>query len=136
MPKVSVWLRNTLGPEFTVHELYDLYSWAHVDSTIMSLRPGLVVLNASRVPQDRIPSVFDGWDIIWYGDDECVGLQTVPTVMLHSKWIGMNVLFIDPKYSSSTQGRNALDECNGKAWRNTVPVPTGHMRILAGGPIV
>ena len=71
--KGAKWLQNTLGDSFKVHMMHDLYSWAHVDSTIMPLRPGLVVLNASRVPKDKLPSVFNGWDIIWYGDDECVG---------------------------------------------------------------
>ena len=48
------WLQNALGPDFRVHKMHDLYSWAHVDSTIMPLRPGLVILNSSRVDKDKI----------------------------------------------------------------------------------
>ena len=49
------WLQNTPGDAFTVHMMHDLYSWVHVDSTIMSIRPGLVVLNAERVDEDKVP---------------------------------------------------------------------------------
>ena len=132
--KGAQWLRNTLGPEFTVHELYDLYSWAHIDSTIMPLRPGLVVLNAHRVPKDKVPSVFDGWDIIWYGDDECVGQPALMEYAPASHWIGMNVLSIDPNTVMVPQEETHLMSAMEKHGITPVPVQMRHMRTLAGGP--
>ena len=41
-------------------ELCNFYAGVHIDSTIVPLREGLVMLNASRVNFDTVPRVFDG----------------------------------------------------------------------------
>ena len=52
-----------------VHLCENLYSYAHLDSTIIPLREGLVMYNASRVNEDNEPELFKSWDKIWI--DEC-----------------------------------------------------------------
>lgn len=128
------WLRNTLGPEFTVHELHNLYSWAHVDSTIMPLRPGLVILNASRVDEDKVPDIFKGWDIIWYDHDMCVGQPCLEDYAPASEWIGMNVLSIDPQHVIVPDDEGPLMRALERHGITPVPVQMRHMRTLAGGP--
>lgn len=132
--KGAQWLRNTLGPEFTVHEMYDLYSWAHVDSTIMPLRPGLVILNASRVDEDKVPTIFKDWDKIWYTDEMCVGQPCLEDYAPASEWIGMNVLSISPDSVIVPQEEVGLIREIEKHGVNAVPVRMRHMRTLAGGP--
>lgn len=132
--KGAQWLRNTLGPEFTVHELYDLYSWAHVDSTIMPLRPGLVILNASRVDADKVPKIFDNWDKIWYTSDMCAGQPCLEDYAPASEWIGMNVLSIDPHNVIVPEEETKLMNAIEKHGINPIPVKMRHMRTLAGGP--
>jgi|MDTC01.2.fsa_nt_gb glycine amidinotransferase len=132
--KGAQWLRNTLGPEFTVHEMYDLYSWAHVDSTIMPLRPGLVVLNADRVDEDKVPKIFDKWDKIWYTSDMCVGQSCYEDYAPASAWIGMNVLSIDPQHVLVPSEEVPLMKAMEKNGITPIPVQMRHMRTLAGGP--
>ena len=43
----------------------NLYSYAHLDSTIVPVREGLVVYNASRVTPENEPEMFKSWDKIW-----------------------------------------------------------------------
>ena len=128
------WLRNTLGPEFRVHELHNLYSWAHVDSTIMPLRPGLVVLNASRVDEDKVPELFKTWDKIWYTEDMCVGQPCLENYAPASAWIGMNVLSIDPQHVLVPSEEIPLMKSMESHGITPIPVQMRHMRTLAGGP--
>lgn len=132
--KGAQWLRNTLGPEFTITEMYDLYSWAHVDSTIMPLRPGLVILNADRVDEDKVPKVFDKWDKIWYTSDMCVGQSCYEDYAPASAWIGMNVLSVDPQHVLVPSEEVPLMKEIEKHGVTPVPVQMRHMRTLAGGP--
>ena len=128
------WLRNTLGPDFRVHEMHDLYSWAHVDSTIMPLRPGLVVLNASRVDKNKVPEIFKSWDKIWYTEEMCVGQPCLEDYAPASSWIGMNVLSIDPEHVLVPDDEGPLMKAMEKHGISPIPVQMRHMRTLAGGP--
>ena len=53
-------------------ELCNFYAGVHIDSTIVPLREGLVLLNASRVNPDNCPRAFDYWEKIWVTDDMIV----------------------------------------------------------------
>ena len=43
------WLQTILGAKFRVHFLKDVYYGSHIDSTLVALRPGLVLCNPERV---------------------------------------------------------------------------------------
>ena len=43
------WLQEVLGKDYKVHTTRDIYRSSHIDSTILCLRPGLVLLNSTRV---------------------------------------------------------------------------------------
>src|SRR6185312_10619943 len=80
-------------------------------------RPGLVLLNSTRVNERTCPALFDGWDKIYFGDVapitdvelslqaeirepaaaeiESLGFQTNLREM-SSPWVGMNLLSLDP----------------------------------------
>ena len=128
------WLQNALGPDFRVHMMHDLYSWAHVDSTIMPLRPGLVILNASRVDADKVPAIYKDWDKIWYTEEMCVGQPCLEDYAPASSWIGMNVLSIDPQHVLVPDDEIHLMKAMEKHGVTPVPVQMRHMRTLAGGP--
>jgi N-dimethylarginine dimethylaminohydrolase len=128
------WLQNALGPDFRVHKMHDLYSWAHVDSTIMPLRPGLVILNASRVDVDKVPAIYKDWDKIWYTEEMCVGQPCLEDYAPASAWIGMNVLSIDPQHVLVPDDEIHLMKAMEKHGITPVPVQMRHMRTLAGGP--
>ena len=42
-------LQSILGDEYNVHTTRDIYRSSHIDSTVMCLKPGLVLLNDTRV---------------------------------------------------------------------------------------
>ena len=71
----------------------NFYSGVHIDSTIVPLREGLVMLNASRVTPNTCPRAFDRWDKIWVEDVVAQGFYQYPYA---SKWIAMNMLTVDP----------------------------------------
>jgi scyllo-inosamine-4-phosphate amidinotransferase 1 len=61
--KAAKWLMNKF-PDVEI-EVCNFYSGVHIDSTIVPLREGLVMVNASRVNADNLPRVFDDWEVIW-----------------------------------------------------------------------
>ncbi len=64
-------------------ELCNFYSGVHIDSTIVPLRNGVVMLNSSRVKFDAVPRVFDGWHKIWVHDVVAQDFYQYPYA---SKW--------------------------------------------------
>jgi hypothetical protein len=61
------WLANTVGllGDFRMHPLRGLYGGTHIDTTIVLLCPGLVMLNPERVSRDSVPELFKSWDVLW-----------------------------------------------------------------------
>ena len=62
------WLQSVLGDQYRVHATAKIYKSSHIDSTVLCLRPGLVLLNASRVNADNMPEILRKWDKIRFSD--------------------------------------------------------------------
>ena len=60
------WLQQTF-PEYRIHPASQ-YSGAHFDSTVVPLRPGLVLLNGLRCTKNNYPLIFKNWDKIFFTD--------------------------------------------------------------------
>ena len=88
--KAARWLQNKL-PNVKI-EICNFYSGVHIDSTIVPLREGLVMVNASRVNMDNLPRVFSNWEIIWVDEVVEQGFYQYPYA---SKWIALNMLVVD-----------------------------------------
>ena len=121
------WLCRQL-PEIII-ELCNFYSGVHIDSTIAPLRPGLVVLNASRVNPDNCPRAFDGWEKLWVNDVVAQDFYQYPYA---SKWVGMNMLSVDPNTviidAAQTQLIKDLERCS----IDCIPLTLRHSRTLGG----
>lgn len=110
------WLQSVLGDEYRVHATEKIYRSSHIDSTVLALRPGLVLLNTTRVSPETCPSILDSWDKIYFSDIVPVPESTVKfhnevRKRIHndlkglgvesgldsiaSDWIGMNILSVD-----------------------------------------
>lgn len=89
--EAAMWLADQF-PEIDIYGC-DFYSGVHIDSTVVPLREGLVMLNASRVEKNNLPPVFDDWDKLWIEDCVARDFYQYPWA---SKWIGMNCLSISP----------------------------------------
>lgn len=126
-PAVS-WLR-TQFPNLRI-EVCNFYSGVHIDSTIVPIRPGLVMLNAQRVRPAEVPEVFEGWDRIWVEDCHA---QTYYQYPYASKWIGMNVLVLDTETVIVEQSQSAIIKLLEQRGITVIPLPLRHSRTLGGG---
>lgn len=127
------WLQSTvrLLGDVRVHPLRDVYGYTHIDSTIALLRPGLVLLNPSRVPRDAVPAPFKSWDVLW-----CPTPRPTPMALPHSlseSWICMNLLMVRPGLAIVDADQpdllRALEGCG----IDVIPLRLRHARVLGGG---
>ena len=118
-------------PRVTI-ELCNFYAGVHIDSTIVPLREGLVLLNASRVKPDNCPRVFDDWQKIWVADDMIVP-QDFYQYPYASKWIAMNMLVLDPETVIVDADQTALISVLQSHGFDTIPLRLRHSRTLGGG---
>lgn len=121
------WLCEQL-PDIDI-ELVNFYSGVHIDSTICPLREGFVVLNASRVTPQNCPKSFDGWTKLWVTD--CVA-QSFYQYPYASKWVGMNMLSVDPQTVIVDRNQQQLIEDLEKAKFTVIPLELRHSRTLGG----
>ena len=123
------WLLANL-PANTSIELCNFYAGVHIDSTIVPLREGLVMLNASRVNFDNVPKAFDGWHKIWVNDVVPQGFHEYPYA---SKWIAMNMLVVDPHTVICDKNQTELIRTLRSYKFEVIPLELRHSRTLGGG---
>jgi scyllo-inosamine-4-phosphate amidinotransferase 1 len=125
------WLQAALGSPYTVHPCRGLYARTHVDSTIVPLRPGLVLLNPERVNDRNLPAFLRGWDRIW-----CPELVDIGFVGEHpycSTWIGMNLLVVRPGLVVMDRRQPALRRELERHGVEAIALQLTHARTLGGG---
>ena len=122
------WLRSQF-PDVEI-ELCNFYAGVHIDSTIVPLRKGLVMLNSSRVNMDTVPKVFDGWHKIWINDVVAQDFYQYPYA---SKWIAMNMLVVDPHTVICNQNQPDLIKTLKSYKFEVIPMELRHSRTLGGG---
>jgi N-dimethylarginine dimethylaminohydrolase len=124
------WLCNKF-PQVKI-ELCNFYSGVHIDSTIVPLREGLVMLNASRVTPDSCPRAFDFWEKIWVTDDMIVP-QDFYQYPYASKWIAMNMLVVNPETVIADAQQTHLHKILKQHGISVIPLTLSHARTLGGG---
>ncbi|MAH84038.1 MAG: hypothetical protein CBB68_06690 [Rhodospirillaceae bacterium TMED8] len=148
------WLQSVLGDEYRVHTTRDIYRSSHIDSTVMCLRPGLVLLNSTRVNKDNCPKIFEKWDKIYFSDVaptseielkfqnevrdpigseiEALGFQT----NLHdmsSPWVGLNLLSVDPETVIVDERQTNLIKILESYRIRVIPIKMRHIYTQGGG---
>jgi scyllo-inosamine-4-phosphate amidinotransferase 1 len=113
-------------------ELCNFYAGVHIDSTIVPLREGTVLLNASRVNPDNCPRAFDYWEKIWV-TDEMIVPQSFYQYPYASKWIAMNMLAVDPETVIVDAAQTQLQQVLKRAGIDSIPLTLSHSRTLGGG---
>ena len=126
------WLKRLLEPMGYRLHYSELYSFSHFDSTIIPLRPGLVLLNSSRVNKDNCPEIFKNWDKIYFEDCVAQGSKLGYAAPC-SPYIGLNILSID-HYTVVCDDRQVLlmKELE-KHGITCIPIRFRHAMTLAGG---
>lgn len=111
-------------------ELCNFYSGVHIDSTIVPLRSGTVLLNSSRVTEDNCPQCLKGWTKIWIED--CVA-QDFYQYPYASKWIGMNCLSLSPDTVIVDAAQTNIIKQLEQMKFTVIPLTLRHSRTLGGG---
>ena len=88
------WLQEQVGTDFEVIKWRVVdYDITHIDSTLLSLAKNTILINASRVKEHQLPDFMKDYKKIWVEDVVPRKFDQFPYA---SKWIGMNILSVDP----------------------------------------
>ena len=129
------WLQRILGEDFRVHFMKDVYFGSHIDSTLVALRPGLVLANPERLSMDTIPEFLKDWEIIFSPPMENQERHSPEYLQqaIGSEWIDMNLFSVGPDtvvVDSYQTGLIALLESKGL---EVIPLTLHHSRMMGGG---
>ena len=111
-------------------ELVNFYAGVHIDSTIIPLREGLVMLNASRVTEATVPKCLQSWEKIWVNEVVAQDFYQYPYA---SKWIAMNMLVVDPHTVIVDRHQQELISTLEHHKFTVIPLELRHSRTLGGG---
>jgi len=126
------WLQSVLGEKFTVNIIDDIYAYVHLDTSIMPLCPGKVLLNPDRVNPNNLPKYFKNWHKIYAEAPK--ETEFLDHYAPASPWIGMNILSIDPSTVVVEKRQVKLIKQLEKEQFTVIPVSLRHCRTLSGGP--
>lgn len=148
------WLQGVLGDDYRVHTTSDIYRSSHIDSTVLCLRPGLVLLNSTRVSEQNCPRIFDRWEKIWFEDvapvtEEEINFQKsvrdkinaelveigfeTNLELMGSPWVGMNLFSMDPENVLVDRRQTNLMRLLEKYKINPIPFRLRHPYTHGGG---
>jgi N-dimethylarginine dimethylaminohydrolase len=151
--KAATWLTSVLGSDYRVHMTHT-YRSSHLDSTILPLRPGTVILNGARVTDRTCPSVFEGWDKLYFSDvapvpeseikfhntvrlpvSEELRTLGIASTLCHisSPWAGLNVLSLDPATVLVHDRQTKLIKTLEAKHFTVIPVRMRHCYTMLGG---
>lgn len=127
----ATWLQRTLGPKYNVHLLTNVYAYVHLDTTIMPLRPGVVLLNPARINDNNLPAFFKNWTKIY-------SAEPIPTQFQEhwapaSPWLGMNVLSLNENTVIVEESQTNLIKQLESYKFDIMLVKLRHARTLSGG---
>ena len=89
------WLRRQLGPDYRIHLIDPQWNQAaHIDTTLMPIAPGKILVNRGYFDPAGLPSAFSNWDVLVPPEPVPLTDGIYTTV---SSWISMNVLMLDEK---------------------------------------
>ena len=111
-------------------ELVNFYAGVHIDSTVVPLREGLVLLNGHRVNESNCPRAFESWTKLYV--DEVVA-QDFYQYPYASKWIALNMLVLDPHTVICDRHQTNLIKLLEQHKFTVIPLELRHSRTLGGG---
>ncbi|MBL6695675.1 MAG: inosamine-phosphate amidinotransferase 1 [Luminiphilus sp.] len=129
------WLQRILGDRYRVHFLEDVYFGSHIDSTLVALKPGLVLANPERLCEATIPDFLKEWEIIYSPPMENQERLSADYLRraIGSEWIDMNLFSIDPDTVVVDSDQTQLIALLESKGLNVAPVKLRHSRMLGGG---
>ncbi len=126
------WLQRTLGSNYSVHLLDNVYAYVHLDTTILPLAPGKVLLNPYRINDNNLPNYFKNWEKIYA--EEPIATPYLEHYAPASVWLGINVLSINENLVAVEQTQTKLARQLESHGFDVMLVQMRHCRTLSGGP--
>jgi N-dimethylarginine dimethylaminohydrolase len=124
------WLQTFLGEQYRVHACDNLYAQTHIDTTIVLIRPGLVLLNPERVGDHNLPAPLARWDKIYAPSMVDIGYEGMA---YGSAWVGMNLLMASPELAIVDERQTDLIRVLNSHRVEVEPLRLTHARTLGGG---
>ena len=130
------WMKNIVEKRgYKLHLAEGFYFFAHFDSTVIPLRPGLVMFNGARLREDHYPQIFKDWDKIWITPEM---MYTAPTQLPGgippcSPWIGMNMLSVNPNLVIIDKDQDVMRRVLEKHGIESIGLPQRQARTMSGG---
>ncbi len=127
------WLRRHY-PAHRIHKVcYREHTPWHMDTTIVPVRPGLVIFNPVRTPLEKAQwELFEknGWEVL---EGPKTVLDTKRPMTFCSMWLNINLLVLDPKTVCVEASETPVMELLDKHGMNVVPVPFYEVSPFGGG---
>ena len=130
------WLQSILGDSYRVHFLKDVYYGSHIDSTLVALRPGLVLANPARLNDDSLPKILKQWKVIYSPPMENTDRYDPEylSMCIGSDWIDMNAFSISPNLVVADRNQPTLIKVLEREGLDVIPLKLRHSKLLGGGP--
>lgn len=92
-----VWMRRHLGAAFQIHVVETRCRQPmHIDTTLMPLAPGKMLVNPDFIDVDKLPNILRKWDML-IAPRPNKKLITSSELQVVSDWMSMNVLMLDER---------------------------------------
>lgn len=115
------WVRRHIGAEYTIHEVeFDDEHPMHIDTTIVPLAPGKLLINPSWVRKESLPDFFKDWEIIEAPEPV---MPYDSALYFSSDWLTMNFLSVDEKRIIVEENETPLIELLKKHGFEPIPIP-------------
>jgi glycine amidinotransferase len=127
------WLQRHLGPQFRVHRVaFREPLPTHVDTTLVPLRPGIVLTNPARPCLDGTMELFtqNGWRAI----DAPISVRSGPSPSRDvSNWISLNILMLDERTAIVEAAETPMMEFLRSLGCDVIPCPFDRVYPFGGG---
>lgn len=115
------WVRRHIGPEFRIHEVaFGDDHPMHIDTTIVPLAPGKLLINPSWVKREHLPALFDSWEII---EAPAPVMPYDSALYFSSDWLTMNILSVNERQIIVEENELPLIELLQQHGFEPIPVP-------------
>ena len=127
------WLRRHLGPGFRIHRIaFREPTPTHIDTTLVPVRPGLVLVNPERPCIDGSLELFaaNGWQVVPAPPSVRTGPAPSRDV---SNWISMNILMLEEHTVVVEQAEKPMMDLMRSLKCEVVPCPFDRVYPFGGG---
>jgi glycine amidinotransferase len=127
------WLRRHLGPAMRVHRAtFKATAPTHIDTTLVPIRPGLVLVNPERPCTNGTLEIFrtNDWQVVDAPPSIRSGRAPARDV---SNWISMNILMVDERTAVVEQAETTMIDFLRSLGCEVIPCPFDRVYAFGGG---